>query len=431
MRHHHPHNKHKGHGGHRRGRGPLDYGDLRLLLLALIADGPSHGYELIRQIEARSAGRYVPSPGVIYPTLAWLEDMGFVAAMAESGRKSFAITDPGRAFLTANRATTDTLLARDWSRDDDRDPIRAGMQAIKQALTEVLKPGDPGEERVASIAALLQSTAQTIRSQSVPGQANTQSSRHGGRTTQMEPIITRHRFDIRRRTLTVQEKLWITPNMIRFVLFSEELADFESLGPDDHVKLFFDIGGEGPAMRDYTPRAFDRQARTLTLDFAVHEAGPATQWAVDAKLGDTLNIGGPRGSAVVAPIFDWWLLIGDETALPAMGRWVEEMPEGTQVTTLGLVTEAAEEQLWSTRATHEAAWSHRADPADPAPVLEAAAQLDLPEGKGFIWIAAEAGVARALRDHFQKERGHPREWLKAAGYWLKGQADAQEKLLED
>ena len=71
-------------------------------------------------------------------------------------------------------------------------------------------------------------------------------------------------------------------------------------------------------------------------------------------------------------------------------------------------------------------WLHR---ADPAPVVEASGGIDLPEGRGFIWVAAEAGVARALRDHFQG-RGHPTEWLKAAGYWVKGEADASVKSLD-
>ncbi len=244
------------------------------------------------------------------------------------------------------------------------------------------------------------------------------------------PILTRHRFEIKRRLLTVREKSLITPQMIRLVLTGEDLADLESLAPDDHVKLFFDLGGEKPETRDYTPRAFDREARTLTLDFAVHEAGPATRWAVGAKIGDVLTVAGPRGSAVLAPVFDWLLLIGDETALPALGRWVEEAPAGLRVVSLGLVTGAAEEQRLISAADHEAHWLHRADPADPAPALKAAAELSLPEGRGFVWIAAEAGVARALRTHFLDERGHPREALKAAGYWIKGQADASEKSME-
>ncbi|MDQ2067864.1 siderophore-interacting protein [Xinfangfangia sp. CPCC 101601] len=246
----------------------------------------------------------------------------------------------------------------------------------------------------------------------------------------MEPIITRHRFDIRRRTLTLREKTWITPSMIRLVLEGDDLADFTSLAPDDHIKLFFETGAEKPQMRDYTPRAFDPEACTLTLDFAVHDAGPATHWAVTAEPGDRLTIGGPRGSAVVTATFDWWLLIGDETALPAMGRWVEEMPEGASVITLGLVRNAAEEQLWESRSDHQAYWHHREDPTRPEDALAAVAALTLPRGKGFVWIAAEAAVARALRDHFQNERAHPHAWIKAAGYWVRGEADASVKSFD-
>ncbi len=246
----------------------------------------------------------------------------------------------------------------------------------------------------------------------------------------MEPVITRHRHEIHRRSLTVTAVAPITPNMIRVTLENPDLANFISLGADDHVKLFFQGAGEEPEMRDYTPRSFDTAAGQLVIDFAVHGDGPATQWAAGAKLGDTLKIAGPRGSAVVAPVFDWYLLIGDETALPAIGRWVEELPAGKTVITLTSVASAADEQSFETAANHQPHWVHRplADGADPAALLGALEGLALPEGKGFVWIAAEAGVARALRDHVQNQRNHPKEWLKASGYWLQGQSDAHEKL---
>jgi len=246
----------------------------------------------------------------------------------------------------------------------------------------------------------------------------------------MDHQIIRHRHDIKRRSLTVREKTHITPGMIRILLEGSDLADFPSLSPDDHVKLFvLDDAGER-AMRDYTPRRFDREAQTLTLDFAVHEAGPATRWAIEAAEGDALEIGGPRGSVTVSPTFDWWLLIGDETALPAIGRRLEELPAGTKVITLVAVADAAEEQAFDTATDHQALWVHRplTAAADPAPVLAALKQIDLPAGDGFIWIASEAQVARALRDHVLNERQHPKGWLKAAGYWKQGVADAHDKL---
>lgn len=246
----------------------------------------------------------------------------------------------------------------------------------------------------------------------------------------MKHEVIRHRHETRRREGIVRDKIHLTPNMIRIVFEGPDFADFVSLGHADHVKLFFAAEGGEEQRRDYTPRAFDREAQTLTIDFAVHEAGPATRWAVEAAPGDRLAIGGPRGSAVVSPTFDWWLLIGDETALPAIGRRIEELPADAKVTSIVAVTAAHEEQAFVTPADHQAIWVHRAaaQADDPAALLAAADALTLPQGDGYVWIAGEAGVARALRDHFTTDRGHPREWTKAGGYWLKGVADAHEKI---
>lgn len=245
----------------------------------------------------------------------------------------------------------------------------------------------------------------------------------------MEQIITRHRHDLKRRELTVTQAFHLTPQMIRIVLEGEDMAGFTSLAPDDHVKLIFPSGADTPLMREYTPRAFD--GRSLTLDFALHEAGPATEWARNARPGDVLTVAGPRGSAVVTAAFDWWLLIGDETALPAIGRWAEELPGDMRLITLGAVADTEERQAFATKAPYEAHWCHRpaAQAADPAPLVAAARALDLPEGRGFIWIAAEARVARSLRDHFLAQ-GHPRHWMKAAGYWTLGVADGSDKTLD-
>lgn len=249
----------------------------------------------------------------------------------------------------------------------------------------------------------------------------------------MERPITRHRHELKFRKLTVKETSYITPNMIRILFEGDDLADFVSLGFDDHVKLFIPTpkGGE-TEKRDYTPRFFDTDARTLAIDFAVHDAGPATRWAIDARPGDTLEIGGPRGSMVVTPGFGWWLLIGDETALPAIGRQIEELPAGTRVISIVAISDDRDEQSFSTLADHQAIWLRRplerAD--DPAPVLDALRGLALPQGEGFAWIGAEVHVARAARDHLVRERGHPLPWTKAAGYWRKGVADAHEKAMD-
>ena len=115
---HHRHHHHRGpfgHGGPRHGRGGrmFQHGDLRLLILALIAEAPRHGYELIREIEARLGGAYAPSPGVVYPTLTLLEEQGLVTAQATEGNKrQYTVTEAGTAHLAEHQATVDAIFAR-------------------------------------------------------------------------------------------------------------------------------------------------------------------------------------------------------------------------------------------------------------------------------------------------------------------------------
>lgn len=238
--------------------------------------------------------------------------------------------------------------------------------------------------------------------------------------------------ELRRRRLTVRETQRITPDMLRITLEGDDLSDFTSLSPDDHIKLFITADGAEAERRDYTPRRFDVAAGTLDIDFALHDAGPATRWALAAKPGDRLDIGGPKGSMVIEGRPDWWLLIGDETALPAIGRRVEEASQDVPMITVVSVVGSANEQRFVTRARYDAHWVHRpaSSADDPQPLLDALSKMRLPEGDGFVWIAAEAQVARAVRDYVRHTLHHPAQSMKASGYWIKGRADAQAKLEE-
>ncbi|GHF72721.1 siderophore-interacting protein [Seohaeicola zhoushanensis] len=244
------------------------------------------------------------------------------------------------------------------------------------------------------------------------------------------PEIRRMRHELKRRSLTVERVERLTPHMIRVHLTGADLAGFVSAAFDDHLKVFLPRDGAEPDRRDYTPRRYDAAANRLLLDFVDHDAGPAAEWARGAQAGDTLEIAGPRGSAVIAGDIAQWLLIGDETALPAIGRQVEELRQGPRVTSIVAVPGPADEQRFESAAEHRALWLHRpaAQATDPAPYLAALDGIDIAPGT-FVWIAAEAGVARAIRDHLTA-RGHPLSWLKAAGYWIAGQADASDKSLE-
>jgi DNA-binding PadR family transcriptional regulator len=126
-------------GGRGRGgrRGMFKPGELRLVLLKLIADQPRHGYDLIQSIEEMTGGAYAPSPGVVYPTLTMLEDMGFIAEQATEGsRKAYAATDEGRAHLDERREEADALIARLTERGDRE--RRAGGAPISRAVGNLL-----------------------------------------------------------------------------------------------------------------------------------------------------------------------------------------------------------------------------------------------------------------------------------------------------
>ncbi len=223
------------------------------------------------------------------------------------------------------------------------------------------------------------------------------------------------------RTLTVTSKQLLTPQMLRVNFLSNELDTFESPSHDDHVKLLLQSGSSTTetVMRDFTPRAWNSAAGTFVLEFALHAAGPAVDWARSAKAGDTLQIGGPRGSVSVPDDFDWYLLVGDATALPAIARRVESLRPGVPVNVIALIAGKAEVQPFNPACEFKVTWliSNGDAERDLSLVRSSLAQYVLPSGDGFIWAAGEALFTKAVHAWAIEERGHPAEWVKAAAYW--------------
>ena len=156
-----------GHDGGR-SRRMFDGGELRLVLLKLIADEPRHGYELIREVEALTGGQYAPSPGVVYPTLSMLAEMGLIAEQQSTDtRKRFAITEDGRTHLEENREVVEALVARLESvgaeaKRTDGAPIRRAMGNLSVALKERLSRGEFSQDTLHDVAALIDELAQKI-----------------------------------------------------------------------------------------------------------------------------------------------------------------------------------------------------------------------------------------------------------------------------
>ncbi len=260
----------------------------------------------------------------------------------------------------------------------------------------------------------------------------------------------RVRHETKMRLLQVVRVEQLSPRMKRIVLGGEALEGFASLAPDDHVKLFFPAAGQdkpalpvmrpsGPAFpddtvrpiaRDYTPRSFDPEAAELTIDFVLHGDGPASTWAGQARPGQWLGVGGPRGSFLVSDEFDAYLLAGDETALPAIGRWLGEMRPGARAIVLIEVADPGEERHLPTAANASVIWLHRnGKPAGAGTLLlDALRAAALPAGHVHAWLAGENETVRAMRAHLLDERGLPRNQVRAAGYWRIGQAGAHTRL---
>jgi NADPH-dependent ferric siderophore reductase len=233
----------------------------------------------------------------------------------------------------------------------------------------------------------------------------------------------RVRHEPRRRQLAVKRVERIAAHMIRVTL-GGDLEGFTSLGFDDHVKVFFPAettGADAPS-RDYTPRRYDPVANTLDIEFVIHDAGPATRWAEQAQPGQPLEIGGPRGSFIIPNSYDWHLMIGDDTALPAIARRLAELPAGIRAVVLAEVDNPADQVAFATAADVTVTWAHRnGAEAGASDVLARTLQtLTLPEGDYYAWVACESLAAKALRAQLIAGHGANPKWIRAAGYWRRG-----------
>jgi NADPH-dependent ferric siderophore reductase len=243
----------------------------------------------------------------------------------------------------------------------------------------------------------------------------------------IDPLAPRRvRHEPRRRTLQVTRVDRLTPHMIRVTL-GGDLDGFTSLGFDDHVKLFFPngTGANGEPLseaRDYTPHRYDAANRTLEIDFAIHDAGPATRWATDVRLGQSLNIGGPRGSLIVPLNYDWHLFMGDETGLPAISRRLLELPLGARAVVFAEVDGPADELTFETKANVDITWVHRNGTAagTTTGLSTALKSAKLPKGTYYAWVACESLIAKALRAQLLADHGANKRYMRCAGYWRRG-----------
>jgi NADPH-dependent ferric siderophore reductase len=229
--------------------------------------------------------------------------------------------------------------------------------------------------------------------------------------------------------LNVINKAFYTPNMIRIILGGDDLKEFPEGFESGYVKLLFDQGGEKPLTRSYTIRAFDKTTYELTLDFVVHEdGGPASTWATNASVGDSINISGPGPAKLVDFSADWFFIAGDMTALPAMSVNLEKLPKAaTGYAVIEIIDEADKIEI-DLPENIEVHWVVNPHPHKENTVLaDAVKALPWKEGVPNVWVASEFEAMRSLRHYFKKERGVGRGQIYASSYWKIGETDEGNK----
>ena len=254
----------------------------------------------------------------------------------------------------------------------------------------------------------------------------------------------RHPLAVRR--VTVLEVDRSVPGIACVVLGGPELEGFASEGPADHVKAFFPdpasgvlvappttaggaASGEGgsPLARDFTPRSFGLGpdgAPRLRIDFALHpDAGPASAWAAKAQPGDALVVAGPRGSKLLPEGISRLLLIADESALPAVARWLERVPDGVPVEALLLVHDEAVADYLPPELAARADIDWLPDSTRPDEIESTVRQMaEGADERAFAFLAGEAGTLVPLRRLLRELLPDGRDQVSASGYWRRGVA---------
>ena len=238
------------------------------------------------------------------------------------------------------------------------------------------------------------------------------------------------------RTATVLARRQITPNMLRLTLGGPGMADFPEGSAGGYIKLrLYPDGPEGPvSVRTYTIR--HQQEGSIDVDFALHtdergEHGPATSWAMQAGIGDSIQIGGPGPAKPLPEGHDFYLVAGDMTALPAIAVNLERLP--AKAIGYGIIEVQCEEdrQDIAVPPGFDLDFVVNPVPGTGAALMLAQLRAAAPrEGEMYAWVASEFETMRALRSFLRDELGLGREQLYISSYWKAGLAEDDHKRIK-
>ncbi|GAB3363994.1 siderophore-interacting protein [Amycolatopsis echigonensis] len=251
-------------------------------------------------------------------------------------------------------------------------------------------------------------------------------------------------YPIRIRRAEVVRTRAVGTGLLRVTLGGPGTAGFEAHSPDEHVKILFpDADGQlrlpepngdllrwpkpSPISREYTVRRYDAVSGELDLDVALHDGGLGSDWARAVRPGETVHVAGPPGGLIVPHNYDRYLLAGDITALPALARWLEELPRTAKGWAFAEVADTSEEIELDAPDGVEVQWLHRGPGNPPGSVellADAVREVKVPDGERlYAWVAGEAGAIKPLRRWLRDDLGLAREDYDVTGYWKRGVVD--------
>lgn len=246
--------------------------------------------------------------------------------------------------------------------------------------------------------------------------------------------------------MVVRQADRITPHLIRIVAAPAEPEDFprfETPYTDAYLKVVFPLAGvtypepfdmaaarealpreQWPVLRTYTLREVRPETGDLVLDFVYHgDVGLAGPWAATAAPGTEFHVAGPGGAYAPDPTADWHLLVGDESALPAIAASLRQIPAGVPAHVFAEVGGAEDELPLETPGELRLRWLHRPDGVSLLEAVRTAFNSDFPTGRVHAFVHGEASAIKELRRYLVYERGVPLGDLSISGYWKQGVDD--------
>jgi NADPH-dependent ferric siderophore reductase len=251
----------------------------------------------------------------------------------------------------------------------------------------------------------------------------------------MLPQETRERPRRPRLRVVAREVRQLSPRIQQVTFEGADLADFLWPGPAAHLKLVFPEPGQHtvplpepdvrPTSRTYTPRRFDAATHRLDIDFVLHGAGPGSNWAARAAVGDQLVMMGPARGYDIDTDATWYVIAADESALPATETLLEALPPKTSASVLVEVASADEIRPLAGISSADVWWlTRQADRHRPgSALLGALSELVWPNGDGRIYVGCEAGAMRRIRRMLLGTAGIEKSWTTTRGYWRLGEVN--------